>query len=71
MSPVLDPSRARRWPWLLLTLLCILPAGSAYIWKYAHGLRGEELISFAAQWVAVPLGVGLIFLFVYLNKPRD
>lgn len=69
MSPLLDPARARRWPWLLLALLCSVPAGGAYLWRFASGLRGPELLEFAAQWVAVPLAVGLIFLFVYLN-PR-
>jgi hypothetical protein len=70
MSPVLDPSRARRWPLLVLALLCILPAGGAYLWQFFHGLRGPELLGFAAQWVALPLGIGLLFLFGYLNKQQ-
>jgi hypothetical protein len=64
---MLDPRRAKRWPLLLLSLLCILPAGAAYIWQYANGLRGSDLLGFAAAWVAVPLGAGLLLLFGYLN----
>lgn len=70
MTPLLDPKRARRWPWLVLALLCILPAGAGYFWQYAHGVRGPELVGFTTQWVAAPLGVGMLFLFVYLNPQQ-
>lgn len=72
MSPVLDPSRARRWPWIALALLCIVPAGGAYLWQFTRGgLRGTELLEFAAQWVALPLAAGLLFLFAYLNPAKQ
>jgi hypothetical protein len=70
MAPLLDPRRARRWPMLALALLCIVPAGVAYIWQFAHGLRGADLVGFAAQWVAIPLGMGLLLLFGYLQVPK-
>jgi hypothetical protein len=67
---VLDPRRAKRWPLLALSLLCIVPAGGAYIWQFAQGLRGSDLLGFAAAWVAVPLGAGLLFLFAYLKPAK-
>jgi hypothetical protein len=70
VAPLLDPSRARRWPWLALALLCIVPAGAAYFWHYFHGLRGPDLVGFAAEWVAAPLAVGLLLLFAYLSPER-
>ena len=69
MTPLLDPGRARRWPLLVLALLVIIPAAVAYFWQYAHDVRGPALVGFAAEWVAIPLAVGLLLLFAYLNKP--
>jgi hypothetical protein len=72
VAPLLDPARARRWPLLILALLCIVPAGAAYFWQFFHGLRGPDLVAFTTQWIVVPLGAGLLLLFAYLNpaSPR-
>jgi hypothetical protein len=71
VTPLLDPKRARRWPWLILAVLFIVPAGTAYFVHYFQGLRGPDLVDFATQWVAAPLAVGLLLLFAYLNPARQ
>ncbi|MEZ5337599.1 MAG: hypothetical protein R3F46_04985 [bacterium] len=66
---LLDPARQRKWWLLLLATALILYTGIRFLLEYRRGTAGLDLMEFTAMQLALPMVLGLVLLFFYLNKP--
>ncbi len=66
---LLDPQRQRKWWLLALSTLIMLTCAVLFGRAMRSGLEGLDLMEFVALKLTVPMGIGLVLLFFYLNKP--
>ncbi|MCB1220629.1 MAG: hypothetical protein H7A35_03570 [Planctomycetales bacterium] len=66
---LLDPQRQKRWWLLLLATAVMLWCGVMFLFEFRRGTAGLDLMEFTAMKLALPMGIALVMLFFYLNKP--
>ena len=68
---MLDPSRQRKWWMLALSTLIMLTCAVLFGRAMRSGLEGLDLMEFVALKLTIPMGISLVLLFLYLNKPAN
>lgn len=67
---LLDPSRQRKWWLLTLAMLIMLTCAVLFGREMRNGTTGIDLMGFVALKLTIPMGLSLVLLFLYLNKPQ-
>jgi hypothetical protein len=67
---MLAPERKGKWWLLLLATLLMLTCAVLFIGELRRGSMGIDLMEFVALKLTIPMGLSLVLLFFYLNKPN-
>lgn len=66
---ILAPERKNKWWLLTLAMLIMLTCAVLFGRELRQGTAGLDLMEFVALKLTIPMGLSLVLLFFYLNKP--